>query len=487
MRREQMIKQSVMWGKLGRVLRSGAPIIESIEVIAEESDDPVLRDAFFRIARGARDGQMISDTLSEMGEIFPRSLVVMIRAGENSGLLEEVLLQIPEAVREGRIGLSEEEQPASEAELARQPEARAATESLLRRALARGAAAVHLTPAADAGAVHLRIDGVLVEESRLEPEIYRAVLARLKKMADVDLMNAPPLIEGHFRLLLDREPVDLRLSGLRSSAGEAMVVRLFRPERDLLRLDQILIEDADRRRFARWIERPQGLILVTGPGGSGRSTLLHALAHHLLAAGGRKLVTVESPVQLRFDGAVQLEALPSGEPLPARIHAALRLEPDVLLIDAPEEPDALRMTLRAAAAGRLVVALMHSPGSVEALRLLLDIGLPWWQLREDLIGIVSQRLVRRLCPACRRPPAGAHGPSAECDVCRGAGYQGRRAVFEWLEPDAGVWDAARRPLEEAELRRACQAGGMVMLAEAARRLAAAGETDEAEINRAVRG
>ena len=500
-----IFKQAMMWGKLGRLLRSGAPLIESIEAIAEEAEEPVLRGAFRRLASGVGAGEMISDTLESVPDLFPRSLVVMIRAGENLGRLEDVLIEIPEAVGQGRVGFSGLEREASELELALLPEAEAKVDALLGRALEHGASDAHLIPGPRGGRVCLRVDGVMVAGEELDARMFRACMARLKHLAGFDLEAARGPRHGHIHHDVGGQRADLRLALARAAWGETLVIRLFQADCDLPDIETAIPDAAIRERLRGWVARPHGLGVFCGPDGAGKRTALHALLAGIIGEGRRKIVMVERPVKHRFEGMVQISA-DSGEEgsTAGAVRLALDQDPDVLVVAAPADAAAARLCSGAAAAGRLVLMVLHARNATDAVHHLAQMGIPRWQIREDLLGVAAMRLARRLCPECRQ----ADEPNGEevkalktnpnenpperlfraqgCSQCLGTGYRGRVAVLELFEPDTEIWDALESGTDENELRRLAVERGLGTLWAAGVGLVRRGETSLAEINRSVR-
>ncbi len=500
-----IFKQAMMWGKLGRLLRSGAPLIESIEAIAEEAEEPVLRGAFRRLASGVGSGEMISDTLESIPDLFPRSLIVMIRAGESLSRLEDVLIEIPEAVGQGRVGFSGLEREATELELALLPEAQAQVDALLGRALEHGASDAHLIPGPRGGRVCLRVDGVMVASEELDALMFRACMARFKHLAGFDLEAAPGPRHGHIHHDIGNRRADLRLALARAAWGETLVIRLFQADRDLPDLETAIPDGVIRERLRGWVARPHGLGIFCGPDGAGKRTALHALLTVIIGDGRRKIVMVERPVKHRFEGIVQLSADAGGESSTAdAVRLALDQNPDVLVVAAPADAPTARLCAGAAAAGRLALMVLHARNATDAVHHLAQMGLPRWQLREDLLGVAAMRLARRLCSECRQ----AYEPSEEevkalqtnsndnpperlfraqgCAQCLRTGYRGRVAVLELLEPSTEIWDAIESGAGENELRRLAVEQGLGTLWAAGAGLARRGETSLAEINRSVR-
>jgi general secretion pathway protein E len=319
---------------------------------------------------------------------------------------------------------------------------------LLHGAAAAGASDLHLEPAGGGGLrVRMRVDGVLEE---LEPPplpLTAALLGRLRLLAGVDLAERRRPQDGRLCLESAAGRLDIRASFVPVVGGEKAVLRLLAPHRGVATLEELGLATADYHSLQATLARPDGLLVVAGPTGAGKTTTLYA-ALERLRRPETAIATVEDPVELELDGIAQVAVdEEAGRGFAEVLRALLRQDPDVLLVGEVRDTDSARIACRAALTGHLVLTSVHASDAAEAWLRLEEIGIPAHLLQATLRLVVAQRLLRRLCRHCRRPRAwtsterelfAAHrvAPSdqgheaAGCSGCRGSGYQGRIGVFE---------------------------------------------------------
>ncbi|HEY2774485.1 MAG TPA: GspE/PulE family protein [Candidatus Binatia bacterium] len=335
----------------------------------------------------------------------------------------------------------------SQAEESGSPAARAVS-SLIFAAVAAGASDVHLEPDRAGLRVRVRIDGQLRDFDPPPATLVPALLTRIRLLARVDLAERRLPQDGRFSWALDdNETIDVRAAFLPVSRGEKIALRLLRHHGATRSLHALGMDEEARRRLASAIARPNGLVLVVGPTGSGKSTtLLAALAE--IRSSTKSLATVEDPVEFDIAGVSQVAVDEDvGRSFGVALRALLRQDPDVLMIGEIRDDESARIACRAALTGHLVLSSLHASHAREALVRLPEIGVPDYLVRATVALVVSQRLVRRLCASCRGSVA-AHASAAGffaaaglsvpsslpracgCDACDGRGYRGRMALFE---------------------------------------------------------
>jgi general secretion pathway protein E len=308
-----------------------------------------------------------------------------------------------------------------------QPGIAAYVDSVLAYAVSLGASDAHFEPAGDAFRVRLRVDGVLRTLPTLPATAGPAVIARLKVLAGLDLGTSRRAQDGRIKSG-PGEGIDLRLATLPTVAGECAVLRLLDGSRHGKTLSELGMPDACREALAA-VCRGHGLVLACGPTGSGKTTTLHA-ALRALDASERKILTVEDPVEYELPGAVQVQVRPEiGLDFSRALRSFLRHDPDVMLVGEIRDGETARIALRAALTGHLVLASLHCQDVVQAPLRLIELGLEPWLVGSALELAIAQRLVRRVCTACK---------GAGCEKCGGTGFNGRAAIFEWLRMDAAL-------------------------------------------------
>jgi len=339
---------------------------------------------------------------------------------------------------------------------------------LFKEALDQRASDIHIEPKGGVLRVRLRVDGVLRTIAEHPPHLAAPLISRLKIMGSMDIAEKRKPQDGRIELHLEGREVDVRASILPSNHGESIVMRLLDRGANLLSLRELGLEDDDYQQFKRLIERPHGIVLVTGPTGSGKTTTLYgALAE--LNRPDVKIITAEDPVEYHIQGINQVQVNSRiGLSFARILKAMLRCAPNVILVGEIRDIETAEVAIQAALTGHLVFSTLHTNDAPSAITRLLDMGVAPFLVSSAVQGVVAQRLVRRICKDCReeyRPePAEARllGLAPEvlagrslargrgCRACEGSGYRGRLGLFEMFELDSDLRDAVFRgqPLEQ---------------------------------------
>lgn len=320
---------------------------------------------------------------------------------------------------------------------------------------------IHLEPSKNATRVRLRVDGELVEVSPPEKSIYDGVVSRLKILAGMDISERRLPQDGRIRQRLAGRDIDMRVASAPMIHGETIVLRLLDNHDGLSTLSDLKLPAHVSKRIGSAIKQPNGLILVTGPTGSGKTTTLHA-AMNALNDTRRKIVTIENPVEIQTPGLQQIEVNPElGWTFAAALRTVLRHDPDVIMVGEIRDSETAELAVRAAMTGHLVFSTLHTNTASDAATRMIDLGVPEYLMRSVVRLVAAQRLVRRVCPDCAevidlnaRPKTrdlfakldqrtgGQTDPSTwrlvkskGCDACNQTGFRGRLALFEAMEPD----------------------------------------------------
>ena len=373
--------------------------------------------------------------------------------------------------------------------------------ALLTQAVREGASDVHLEPEETASVVRLRRDGVLHEVFRGQRALHAAMVSRVKVMANMDIAEKRLPQDGRVGIRLAGRQVDVRVSTLPTCYGERAVLRLLEKGADRLDLTRLGMADPMLARIDGLIRLPHGILLVTGPTGSGKTTTLYS-ALVRLSARRINIMTVEDPVEYELPGIGQCQVNSRIDLDFARaLRAILRQDPDVVMIGEIRDRETAQIAVQASLTGHLVLATLHTNDAVSAITRLADMGVEPYLLASSLVGVLAQRLVRRLCPDCRRqnePDAAARQLLAAaaparlhravgCDRCRQTGYEGRTGIYELLEIDDSLRGLIHDRAPESRLRETARAHcGWQPLREDALRWLSAGETSLEEVLRVTR-
>lgn len=372
--------------------------------------------------------------------------------------------------------------------------------SIIDRACTEGASDIHLEPGEGSMTIRMRIDGILRPIIPVPRELQNSVISRMKIMARMDIAQKNIPQDGRANVTVRQETLDLRISTLPTIYGEKVVVRLLRKSPELSTLEGIGLEGENRERFCRLVDRTtEGVILMVGPTGSGKTSTLYAMIGRL-KSDEINLVSLEDPVEYHIDGVCQVQINDkTGLTFANVLRSVLRQDPDIIAVGEIRDGETAEIAMRAAMTGHLVLSTVHTNNAVSSVDRLLDIGVEPYLIAGAVKGIVSQRLVRRLCPHCRQ----AYTPSPEelaalgmapgdalfyrpggCGECFGTGYRGRVGVFEILE----VTSAMRRAIHARslkELEASVAAANFHPMMENCRRLVQDGITTPEEIYRVL--
>ncbi|MEW6742415.1 MAG: GspE/PulE family protein [Planctomycetota bacterium] len=344
-------------------------------------------------------------------------------------------------------------------------------------AVERRASDIHVEPFVDRLRIRYRIDGELAEMASHPLHLHGPLLSRLKIMAAMDIAERRKPQDGRINVTSHGKTLDIRASVLPSNHGESMVMRILDREEGLVSLERLGFSSDDLERFARIIKRPNGIILVTGPTGSGKTTTLYAALKELNKPNV-KIITAEDPVEYHIGGINQVQVRHSIGLTFARIlRAMLRQAPNIILVGEIRDRETAEIAIQAALTGHLVFSTLHTNDAPSALARLLDMGAKPFLVSASIAAVMAQRLVRVLCKACRRPYApppselASLGLDAErvadrpfyqpegCPACDFSGFRGRRGVFEIMEMDASLRDLTFRCAPTAVLREQALASG----------------------------
>ena len=373
--------------------------------------------------------------------------------------------------------------------------------ALLTQALRDGASDIHIEPFETRSVVRLRIDGML--RNLIEPAraLHAAIVSRVKIMAQLDIAEKRLPQDGRITLRVAGKPVDVRVSTIPTGHGERVVLRLLDKQAGRLDLTRLGMDDATLAHMDRLIREPHGIVLITGPTGSGKTTTLYA-ALSRLDATALNIMTVEDPIEYDLDGINQTQVNARIEMSFARaLRTILRQDPDVVMIGEIRDLETARIAVQASLTGHLVLATLHTNDAVSAVTRLVDMGVEPFLLASSLIGVGAQRLVRRLCLECRKPFAADAAPlralglaptagtlySAQgCGACNGSGYRGRTGIYELLTVDDDLRRLIHDRVSEQSLREHALSRGMRSLRDDGMRWAGQGVISLEEVVRVTR-
>ena len=349
--------------------------------------------------------------------------------------------------------------------------------ALLTQAARDSASDIHIEPYERHSSVRFRVDGTLREVVQPNRALHAALISRLKIMAELDIAEKRLPQDGRISLRLGSRAVDVRVSTLPSAHGERAVLRLLDKSQARLTLEAVGMQGRVLQQVDHLIAQPHGILLVTGPTGSGKTTSLYA-ALQRLDATRNNIMTVEDPIEYELPGVGQTQVNAKIDLTFAKaLRAILRQDPDVIMIGEIRDFETAQIAIQASLTGHLVLATLHTNDAASAVNRLIDMGVEPFLLSSSLLGVLAQRLVRKRCSAC-----GAEG----CQLCAQTGYAGRTGIFELLIASDEIRSQIHHRAAEADLRATALAQGMQLMQADGQRLVDAGVTSAEELLRVTR-
>jgi general secretion pathway protein E len=358
--------------------------------------------------------------------------------------------------------------------------------ALLTQAANDGASDIHIEPYERSSAVRFRIDGALREVVQPNKALHAALISRLKIMAELDIAEKRLPQDGRISLRIGGRAVDVRVSTLPGAHGERAVLRLLDKTDARFDLKKLGMSADVLSTFERLVRQPHGIVLVTGPTGSGKTTTLYAALSRMDTATSNVL-TVEDPIEYELAGIGQTQVNPRIELTFAKaLRAILRQDPDVIMIGEIRDYETAQIAIQASLTGHLVLATVHTNDAVSSVTRLIDMGVEPYLLSSSLLGVLAQRLVRKLCPQCRRQDATGRWRPVGCSACGESGYKGRTGVYELMVADERLRGHIHSRAPDSELLAAARAAGLKPMRDDGERLVAEGVTSTEEVLRVTR-
>ena len=427
---------------------------------------------------------------SACGEVMRQHPVAHLQAADPSALAQRISAAYAQGESSAAAVVSEVQ---SDADLSRMMQELPAVEDLLEsagdapiirmlnalltQAARDGASDIHIEPYERHSSVRFRVDGGLREVVQPNRALHAALISRLKIMADLDISEKRLPQDGRISLRIGTRAVDVRVSTLPSAHGERAVLRLLDKSGGTLSLESVGMQGDVLARLQSLIAQPHGIILVTGPTGSGKTTTLYA-ALSQLDAQHTNIMTVEDPIEYELPSVGQTQVNAKIDLTFAKaLRAILRQDPDVIMIGEIRDFETAQIAIQASLTGHLVLATLHTNDASSAVTRLTDMGVEPFLLSSSLLGVLAQRLLRKLCVPCQ---------GQGCETCARTGYQGRTGVFELLVTTDAIRAQIHNRASEADIRTAALASGMVLMRDDGERLVHSNTTSRAELLRVTR-
>jgi type II secretory ATPase GspE/PulE/Tfp pilus assembly ATPase PilB-like protein len=426
-------------------------------------------------------------------EELQRALVRFYASEGGGGLKATATDQGEEGAEDHIVSLSAQAQAAEQAPAIR------LLNHVMEQAIAQRASDVHIQPSDRGTVVRLRVDGVMYTWSTLRPDQHPPLISRIKVLAQMNIAERRLPLDGRFRVRLHHQQYDVRVSTIPGIYGEKAVLRLLPKGVKGLELEELGMANESLVLFREMVQKPHGMVLVTGPTGSGKTTTLYA-ALRKIDCVAKNAITLEDPVEYELPHVTQMQVHPKiGLTFAAGLRSVLRQDPDIIMVGEIRDPETLEMAVQAALTGHLVFSTLHCNDAAGAAARCIDMGLEPFLLTSSVIAIMAQRLVRKICPHCKVTERCSVelGERLEieagtvlyrgtgCEQCRSTGYQGRLAVFELMKLTEELKALIHRKESASTIRRRALEAGMVSLRQDAIRKVLAGMTTPEEVFRSV--
>ncbi|MBI5746745.1 MAG: type II secretion system ATPase GspE, partial [Nitrospirae bacterium] len=370
--------------------------------------------------------------------------------------------------------------------------------TMIMQAVRDGASDIHIEPDQDLLRIRYRVDGMLHEVMSIPKHLHAGVISRIKIMADLDISEKRVPQDGRIQMRIGEKDIDLRISTLPTIFGEKIVMRLLDKSGIKLGLGEIGFSSDTFKRFSGMIRRPYGLILVTGPTGSGKTTTLYAALNSINSID-KNIITIEDPVEYQLKVVNQVQVYPKvGVTFASGLRSILRQDPDIIMVGEIRDSETATIAIQAALTGHLVLSTLHTNDAAGAIVRLVDMGAEQFLVASSLLCVVAQRLIRRICPRCKKayqPPNDllkslglkmvdvSFMKGEGCQECRSTGYAGRDGIYELLCIDEGIRNLIASKASSSAIRSHAISNGFVTLREEGIKKALKGQTTVEEVLR----
>ncbi len=369
--------------------------------------------------------------------------------------------------------------------------------SLFYQAVKKHASDIHIETHENKGVVRYRIDGVLVKHLDLDKNIVGLVISRIKVISNLDISEKRIPQDGRTQVKIAKKSLDIRVSVLPTYHGERVVMRILMESADIPTLEELGFEENMTNHFKQLLKHSHGMILVTGPTGSGKSTTLHSFLQ-IVASPEKNVITIEDPVEYKADNINQIQVNPkTGLTFASGLRSILRQDPDIVMVGEIRDKETAEIAIQAALTGHLMLSTLHTNNTTAAITRLIDMGIEEFLISSSLLGVLAQRLVRKLCPYCKEEDSIPKSLALEfdlpqnapifkekgCKKCNFTGYIGRQAVGELFLMDDEVKAMLKKGLSDFEIREAMQRKGMRLISDKLKDLLLKGVTSLNEVIR----
>lgn len=401
-------------------------------------------------------------------------------------LIEQTLTRIYDIGDErgdGFLNLDDATSEKALKDLAREAPVVRLVNDMFSRAMDMRASDIHVEPGESEMAVRFRIDGVLHTVMTPPLNYYAAIASRIKLIANMNIAERRLPQDGRMDLNVAGEPIDVRVSSIPSMHGESIVLRLLQKDISIFNLDTLGLVGKMRQQMEAMVQRPYGMVIAVGPTGSGKTTTLYSVMQ-LLNNESRKIITIEDPVEYQIQGLTQIQVRPQiGLSFANGLRSIVRQDPDVILVGEIRDRETAEIAIHAALTGHMVFSTLHTNDAAGAISRLLEMGIEGFLISSALLGVLSQRLVRKFCLDCVGKGRRSDAEAKDCRACGGTGYKGRTGIFEFLVVTEEIRQAINLHRDSSEISAVACRQGMTLLRQDGETKVDEGITSQAEVAR----
>ena len=464
------------WAKTAQMLSAQVPLLPALQALVAEEETSPLTPVITGMIQSLRQGSSLHDFLSGYPDLFPASVVAMVKVGEQQGELDKVAGNIAESIKNGVFRISQQIKIETPGEEVGSGDIHSWTTNLLEEAAKARASDIHLQPFKNSNRVRLRIDGVLRNRDPVPGGLYPSLVGHLKMLAGMDVAEKILPQSGKFECSVAGTDFKFHVSTLPGVYGESITLRLLNSGVFIPDLPQLVQDEQHLHTLKRLLTKNWGMIIVTGPSGCGKTSTVYSMLQ-FVNRPEVKIITVEDPVEYTINGIVQVQLRNSVRAMnfPDMLRSAMRCDPDVIFVAEIRSLETAQLCCQCALTGHLVFSILHTDSALAAMTRAVQMGLPPFLVYDSVKGVVAQRLIRQLCPECKvvdtdyypelqgMLTSGATFYKATgCPACIGTGFKGRLPLFEIFIPD----ESLRKQFldgDEKKLRKLAEESGMKTL------------------------
>ncbi len=440
--------------KFGTLISSGVPLLKSLNIIIDEINDEMMAKVLKTVAELVKNGKSFSESLEQFPGVFSKSFTGIVKGGESQQRLDEVMIKLADGLKDGSIssGMGEIE----DIETVNKDLIVKKLNKIILGAIKENASDIHFIPE-QTSVVKIRKGSKLSEFEKYKLEEHKSLIARLKYMSNLDVAETALPQDGRIKIKIENKEYDLRVSILPGVTGEKGTIRIYNHDITNIKPEDVVDDEKSLEKFKEFMNLSHGMIIFSGPVGSGKTTTMLSGVFMNLEKGNVSIATVENPVEYTIPGVAQVQVRENiGLTQIAALRSLMRSDPDIVMVGDIETKETLEMMTKIGLTGHLVLSQFEATNAADVVKKFISMGIEPYLLTSSLRGIVAQRLVRRICPECSKKVKLDENDlkkidvfsneklnfveSTGCDHCNHTGYRGKMVIQEFYKPSTELFD-----------------------------------------------